>query len=245
MRGVMIETKITRTAPERELKASGTPERAAGAARYFKTGKGEYGEGDVCLGVTVTMLRKITRRYRELEFDELEVLLRSTIHEHRSAALEILVEQYKRADDKVRKQVFDFYLRNTRYVNNWDLVDGSCRGIVGEHLRTCSRRLLDKLARSESIWERRIAMVSTMALIRGGETEDALRIAERLLDDEHDLIHKAVGWLLREVGDCDEAVLLRFLKKHYARVPRTALRYAIEHFDAERRKRMLKGDFSD
>jgi len=241
----MIEMKISRAALERELKAAGTAERAAGAARYFKTGKGEYGEGDVLLGVTVPILRKITRGYRELEFDELQVMLQSKIHEHRSAALEILVEQYKRGDDKTRKQVFDFYLRNLGCVNNWDLVDGSCRGIVGEHLRTRSRRLLDKLARSESVWERRIAMVSTMALIRAGETEDALRVAENLLDDEHDLIHKAVGWLLREVGDCDQAALLRFLKKHYARVPRTALRYAIEHFDAEKRKRMLKGDFSD
>ena len=240
-----METKASRASLERELKAAGTAERATGAARYFKTGKGEYGEGDVFLGVTVPVLRKTALRYRELGLDELEVLLSSTIHEHRAAALEILVEQYRCGDDKAKQQVFDFYRRNTRYVNNWDLVDGSCRGIVGEHLRTRSRRLLDKLARSESVWERRIAMISTMALIRAGETQDALRIAERLLDDEHDLIHKAVGWSLREVGECDETALLRFLKKHYARVPRTALRYAIEHFDTERRKRMLKGDFSD
>jgi len=239
----MTGKKISRAALERELKAAGTAERAIGAARYFKTGKGEYGEGDVFLGVTVPALRKIAKQYRELEIEELEMLLRSRAHEHRAAALEILVEQYRRGDDKVRRQVFDFYLHNTRYVNNWDLVDGSCRGIVGEHLRTRSRRVLDKLARSESVWERRIAMVSTMPLVWGGETDDALRIAELLLDDAHDLIHKAVGWLLREVGDEDQAALVGFLKKHYERVPRTALRYAIEHFPMEQRKQMLKGEF--
>jgi 3-methyladenine DNA glycosylase AlkD len=234
---------ISRAALERELKSAATPERATGAAKYFKTGEGEYGAGDVFLGVTVPAMRKIALRYRDLKLDDLQRLLDSKVHEHRAAALEILVSQYKRGDEKTRQQIFDLYLRNTKCVNNWDLVDASCRGIVGEHLRTRPRKVLDKLARSKSLWERRIAMVSTMPLVWGGETDDALRIAELLLDDAHDLIHKAVGWLLREVGDEDQAALVGFLKKHYERVPRTALRYAIEHFPMEQRKQMLKGEF--
>src|SRR6266702_1949469 len=202
---------MTIAALKRELKAAGIPERAAGAARYFKTGAGEYGEGDVFLGVTVPALRKIALRYKSLSLDELQCLLVSKEHEVRVAALE--------------KKILRIYLRNTRYINNWDLVDCSCRDIVGGHLKAGPRKLLDKLAKSKNIWERRIAMISTMPLIRGGDVETPLRVAETLLDDPHDLIHKAVGWVLRVVGDQDRAALLRFLKKHYERVPRTALRY--------------------
>jgi len=190
-------------------------------------------------------MRKIALQHRSMKLEDLQLLLESNVHEHRAAALEILVAQYKRGDEEQRRRIFDFYLSNTHCVNNWDLVDASCRGIVGEHLRTRPRKLLDKLARSKSLWERRIAMVSTMPLVWAGETEDALRIAEVLLDDEHDLIHKAVGWLLREVGDEDQTALMNFLKKHYERIPRTALRYAIEHFPTEERKKMLKGKFTD
>jgi 3-methyladenine DNA glycosylase AlkD len=228
---------------KRELQAAGTPERADGAARYFKTGKGDYGAGDVFLGVTTPDLRRIVRRYEALSLHDVEKLLGAKEHEVRSAALLVLVAQYKKGDDAARKQVFDLYLRNTRHINNWDLVDCSCGDIVGVHLLTRSRRLLIKLAKSKSLWERRIAMISTMRLVREGDLADALRVAELLLDDRHDLIHKAVGWVLRVVGDIDRAALLGFLRKNYARLPRTALRYAIEHFPPEERKRMLAGKF--
>ena len=175
---------------------------------------------------------------------ETERLLRAKEHEVRLAALLVLVAQYERGDQALRRQILDLYLRNTQYINNWDLVDASCREIVGTHMRTGSRKLLTKLAKSKSLWERRIAMVSTMALVRDGDLDDALRIAEMLLDDTHDLIHKAIGWVLRVVGDVDRAALLGFLKTNYKRVPRTALRYAIEHFSPAQRKKMLAGDFS-
>jgi len=236
---------MTGAALKRELKAAGTPGRAAGAARYFKTGPGEYGEGDVFLGVTTPALRKIEARYRTLGLDELQLLLQAKEHEVRIAALEILVHRHKRGDPALRRQILKMYLRNTRYINNWDLVDCSCREIVGGHLKTGSRKLLAKLAKSKSLWERRIAMVSTMALVWDGEFDDALRVAEMLLDDRHDLVHKATGWVLRELGDEDRAALVSFLRKHYARVPRTALRYAIEHFSPEDRKKMLAGEFGD
>lgn len=228
----------------RELHAAGTPERAAGAAWFFKTGPGQYGEGDIFLGVPVPVLRRLALKYRALSFEELQLLLEASEHELRSAALEILVDQHKRGDAKTRKAIQDFYLANTARINNWDLVDLSCREIIGGYLRSRPRKLLDKLAVSESLWERRIAMVSTMALVREGETEDALRIARRLLPDRHDLIHKAIGWVLREIGDKDRAVLVSFLQQHYSAIPRTALRYAIEHFPAEQRKRILRGDLT-
>lgn len=228
----------------RELHAAGTPERAAGAAWFFKTGPGQYGEGDIFLGVPVPVLRRLALKYRALSFEELKLLLEASEHELRSAALEILVDQHKRGDAKTRKAIQDFYLANTARINNWDLVDLSCREIIGGYLRSRPRKLLDKLAVSESLWERRIAMVSTMALVREGETEDALRIARRLLPDRHDLIHKAIGWVLREIGDKDRAVLVSFLQQHYSAIPRTALRYAIEHFPAEQRKRILRGDLT-
>jgi len=156
---------MTGAALKRELKAAGTPERAAGAARYFKTGKGEYGEGDVFIGISAPVLRKIEARYWTLSLDELQMLLEAKEHEVRIAALEILVHQHKRGAEKLRRQILKLYMRNTRFINNWDLVDCSCREIVGGHLKTGSRTLLTRLAKSKSLWERRIAMVSTMALV--------------------------------------------------------------------------------
>lgn len=233
---------MTRDALERELRQAGTPERAAGAARFFKTGAGEYGEGDVFIGIPVPALRRIALQYRDLPLHEVQQLLQAAEHEFRSAALEILVSQHKRGDAKTRRQVLKFYLANTKHINNWDLVDCSCREIVGEALKAGSRTLLDRLVRSRSLWERRIAMISTMALVWEGEFDDALRIAEALLDDRHDLIHKAIGWVLRELGDEDRGALLRFLSQHYRRIPRTTLRYAIEHFSAAERLRLMQGD---
>jgi 3-methyladenine DNA glycosylase AlkD len=235
---------MTGAALRRELKAAGTPERATGASRYFKTGKGQYGEGDIFLGVTVPVLRAIVKKYKTLPLADVEKLLSIGEHEVRSAALLILVAQYEKGDEAQRKQILKMYLRNTQYINNWDLVDCSCREIVGGHLKTGSRTLLTRLAKSKSMWERRIAMISTMALVQDGDFDDALRVAELLLDDTHDLIHKAIGWVLRVVGDKDRTALLRFLETHYNRVPRTSLRYAIEHFSLEQRKRLLAGDFA-
>jgi 3-methyladenine DNA glycosylase AlkD len=234
---------MTGAALKRELKAAGTPRRAAGAARYFKTGPGQYGDGNLFLGVTVPDLRRIVRHYRGLSLTDTERLLKAKEHEVRLAALLILVAQYERGDQALQRAILKLYLSHTKYIDNWDLVDASCREIVGAHLRRGSRKLLTKLAKSKSLWERRIAMISTMALVQDGEYEDALLIAEMLLDDSHDLIHKAIGWVLRVIGDVDRVVLLSFLQKHYEQVPRTALRYAIEHFSPVERKKMLAGTF--
>ena len=244
----MTATAPTRTHLEKSLNAAADPERAAFLAGYFKTGKGEYAEGDIFLGLTVPMLRKIALQHRTLSLADLKILLSSKFHEHRGAALEILVEQYKRADEKQRKQIVRFYLSNTRGINNWDLVDVSCRPILGEHLKTHPRAIpktiLDKLCRSKNLWERRIAIISTMSLVWVGELDDAFRLAEALLDDQHDLMHKAVGWVLREADRKDRARLLAFLETHYTRIPRTALRYAIEHFPPDQRKKLLTGNFN-
>ena len=227
----------------RELAALGSPSSAAGAARFFKSGVGEYGEGDKFLGITVPALRNAALRYRALPLPDLALLLASEIHEHRLAALEILVAQYETAADPDRKIIVEFYLANTRGINNWDLVDASAPYILGEHLRTRSRRVLLRLAKSKSLWERRIAIVATLMLIRHGETADTFLIAEKLLADPHDLIHKAVGWALREAGKVSQPDLLAFLQQHYASIPRTTLRYAIERFPQPQRKRMLAGKF--
>jgi 3-methyladenine DNA glycosylase AlkD len=238
-----IEKKQTRTSLERELRASGEAARARQVALYFKTGRGQYGEGDVFLGIPVPVMRRIALKYHALTLTDLQKMLNSKIHEYRAAALEILVAQYARGDVKQQKAIVEFYLRNTNRINNWDLVDASSRPILGEHLKGRSRKILRKLAKSKSLWERRIAIVSTMTLIWTGELDDAIEIAEMLLDDKHDLIHKAVGWVLREAGIKDRTRLVQFLETHYARMPRTALRYAIEHFPAEQRKKLLAGLF--
>jgi len=238
-----MKIKQTRPNLERELRAAGDATRAKQVAIYFKTGKGEYGEGDVFLGISVPAMRRIALRHTVLPLADLQKLLDSKIHEFRAAALEILVAQYARGDEKQRKAIVDFYLKNTGHINNWDLVDASARPILGEHLKTRSRKILRKLAKSKSLWERRIAIVSTMTLVWAGELDDAMEIAEMLLDDEHDLIHKAVGWVLREAGIENRARLIAFLEMHYAQMPRTALRYAIEHFPAKYRKKVLAGSF--
>jgi 3-methyladenine DNA glycosylase AlkD len=227
----------------RELASLGNSERAAGAARFFKSGVGEYGEGDKFIGVAVPPLRKAALRHRALPLAELALLLDSEIHDHRLAALEILVAQYEDAAEAERKTIVEFYLANTRGINNWDLVDASAPYILGEHLKTRSRRPLYRLVKSKSVWERRMAIVATLMLIRHGETADTFLIAEKLLADPHDLIHKAVGWALREAGKISQADLLAFLERHYASIPRTTLRYAIERFPQQQRKRMLVGEF--
>lgn len=233
--------KNNQTAKEvqKALKRSAIPEKAAFFPYFFKTGKGQYGEGDKFIGVTVPDQRTIAKQFLALPLEELQKLLDSKIHEHRSTALFILVYQCEKGDEKLRAKIFTFYLKNTSRINNWDLVDCSCRVIVGEQLPEGKRNLLYKLAKSKSLWERRIAIVSTYAYIRKGDLADTFAISELLLNDKEDLMHKAVGWMLREAGKRNPSALHSFLKTHIKQMPRTALRYAIEKFPEDVRKAYL------
>jgi 3-methyladenine DNA glycosylase AlkD len=224
----------------RELEALADPERARAAARYFKTGPGEYGEGDRFLGLRVPQVRVVARRHRDAPLATMLELLRSPWHEVRLLALILMVAAYRRGDVADRAALFDAYLANTWHVNGWDLVDVSAGTLVGAHLEGRSKRILTRLARSDSLWERRIAMIATSHEIRRGRFHETLRVAALLLDDPHDLIHKAAGWMLREVGNRDRAVEQRFLDEHRHRMPRTMLRYAIEKFPPALRKRYLE-----
>ncbi|MBU0668030.1 DNA alkylation repair protein [Patescibacteria group bacterium] len=224
----------------KELSALGNPEKAVFLAGFFKTGKGQYAEGDVLIGVTVPEQRKIAKKFRDIPLDQVSFLLTNKIHEFRLTALFILVLQYQKGDADTKKKIFDFYLKHRRYVNNWDLVDSSAPHIVGDFLLDKDRSILYDYARGKSLWDRRIAVVATQRFIREGQFEDTLKISEILLKDSHDLIHKAAGWMLREVGDRDRAALESFLKKHCRAMPRTMLRYAIEHFEPEERKKYLE-----
>lgn len=211
--------------------------------RFFKTGKGEYGEGDVFLGLSVPQQRQVAKKYSDLTFKELQELLSSKIHEHRLTALFILMMKYKKSTDGEKKDIFDFYLKNTENINNWDLVDLSAPNIVGDYLLELEndRSVLYKLAMSKNLWKKRIAMLSTYAFIKRGQFTDTLKISEILLNDTHDLIHKAVGWMLREVGKKNQEKEEKFLQKHYHQMPRTMLRYAIEKFSEKKRKFYLRG----
>jgi len=217
------------------------PKQAVILQRFFKTGKGEYGEGDVFYGIKVPIQRTIAKKFNDLSLDDLKDLIHSKIHEERLIAAFILIDQYKKGDEKKKKTVFDFYLRNRKGINNWDLVDLSAPKIVGEHLLNKEKDLLYKFARSKDLWEKRIAILSTHTFIREHFFEDTLNISEILLNDKHDLIHKAVGWMLREVGNRDMETEEEFLRKHYKTMPRTMLRYAIEKFPEQKRKAYLKG----
>jgi 3-methyladenine DNA glycosylase AlkD len=228
---------------ERRLAAAAGADRPASLARFFKTGKGQYGEGEKFLGIPIPVQRKIALYYRDLPLSEIARLLESEWHEHRFCGLEILVHKYECGGDALKREVFRFYLENTAGINNWDLVDTSAQYIVGAHLLTRSRRVLERLAKSRSLWERRIAIVATLESIKHGEIGDTFRIAAMLLNDRHDLIHKAVGWALRETGKVSRPALLEFLQEYYANVPRTALRYAIEHLPPAQRKEILAGQF--
>ena len=229
---------------KRALAALADAERAKGLAGFFKTGKGEYGEGDRFLGITVPQQRKVAAQYRDLPLEEIARLLKSPYHEHRLVALAILVLQFMRGGEAERSRIYDFYLAQTGTINNWDLVDSSAPYIVGEHLMNRPRERLYQLARSENVWERRIAIVSTLKFVKAGQLDEAFGLSEALLGDKHSLIHKAVGWVLRETGKISRASQLRFIADHYPRIPRTALRYAIEHLSAGERKQILAGDLS-
>ena len=209
--------------------------------RFFKTGKGEYGDGDIFIGAKVPVIRHVCKKYITMPLPEIEKALENPVHEVRLAAVVIMVNQAKKAEAVHKKALFDLYLRRTDRINNWDIVDSSCRDVVGEYLLDKPRNVLYKLARSKNIWERRIAMVSTWAFIRQGQIDDTFNIAEILLGDKHDLIHKAVGWMLREAGKkAGHDRLKTFLDQHYRHMPRTALRYAIEHFDSAARQHYLR-----
>lgn len=217
------------------------PSQAINLQRFFKTGKGEYGEGDIFYGIKVPVQRIIAKQFRDFSLDDLKSLILSKVHEERLIAAFILVDQYKRGDEKKKKNIFDFYIKNRKGINNWDLVDLSAPKIVGAHLIDKEKYLLYKFAHSKDLWEKRISIISTQTFIREHYFEDTLKISEILLHDKHDLIHKAVGWMLREIGNRDIKTEEEFLQKHYKKMPRTMLRYAIEKFPETKRKNYLKG----
>jgi len=217
------------------------PTQAINLQRFFKTGKGEYGEGDVFYGIKVPVQRTIAKQFKDLSLDAVKSLILSKVHEERLIAAFILVDQFKRGDEKKKKNIFNFYLKNRKGINNWDLVDLSAPKIIGAYLIDKEKDLLYKFARSKDLWEKRIAIISTQTFIRKHFFEDTLKISKILLNDKHDLIHKAVGWMLREVGNRDLQTEEEFLKKHYKLMPRTMLRYAIEKFPELKRKAYLKG----
>jgi 3-methyladenine DNA glycosylase AlkD len=209
--------------------------------RFFKTGKGEYGEGDVFIGVRVPLIRKLAREFRHAPLKAVQQLLRSKIHEQRLLALIMLIDHFQRADADGQQAIYDYYLDHTRYINNWDLVDVSAEKIVGAYLSQRNRQRLYELARSDNLWERRIAIMSSFHFIKQGDVDDTLKLAALLLNDDADLIHKAVGWMLREVGKRNGTAQAQFLQQHYHDMPRTMLRYAIEKLPPATRKKYLAG----
>lgn len=230
---------LTSKQVEQELRSLSSPERAASSKWFFKTGKGQYGYGDKFLGVTVPNQRKVAIKFAELPTNDIKNLLESPLHECRLTALFILVSQYKRADEARKAQISKFYLTNRDRVNNWDLVDSSSSQILGNHLLHRDRKILYKLAKSQILWERRISIISTLAFIANDQFEDSLSISQILLDDSEDLIHKAVGWTLREIGKKSRPTLLEFLDQYAGSMPRTALRYSIEHLPPIQRKHYM------
>lgn len=228
----MSYSKIVHT-----LKKLGNPEKAVFLRRFFKTAKGQYAEGDQFLGITVPVQRTVAKKYSNLDRDSLNLLLANGIHEYRLTALVILVDQFKHGDARTKKDIFTYYLSKTKRINNWDLVDLSARDIIGEYIvqHPTEAKVLYRLVKSKNIWERRIAIISTWALIRKNQFEHTLALSTILLKDTHDLMHKAVGWMLREVGKRDRQILVEFLNSHAHEMPRTALRYSIEHFSQKER----------
>jgi len=220
----------------------GNKQQANVLRRFFKTGPGEYGVGDVFIGVTVPQLRKLARQYQNMMITEVTDLLVSAVHEERLLALLIFVYSYGKGDDAKKKEIYNVYLAHTTFINNWDLVDSSAAHIVGAYLVKRRKEPLYRLAESQSLWERRIAVVATFHFIKQNEFSETLALARMLLADEADLIHKAVGWMLREVGKRDLETEEQFLKAHYHKMPRTMLRYAIERFPESKRKQYLRGE---
>ena len=236
----MIEATKMIKSLRKELKNLSNKKRAETLQRFFKTNEGEYGYGDVFLGITVPDSRRLAVKYKDLSFDEITDLLRSEIHEERLIALLILVHQFQK-EEMLQRRIYEFYLKHTKFVNNWDLVDLSSDKIVGGYLIDKPKDILYKLAQSENIWERRIAIIATYNFIKNNKFSETLKIAEMLISDKNDLIQKALGWMLREVGNRDMELEVKFLKKHYNDMGRTALRYSIEKFPEKVRKSYLLG----
>lgn len=225
---------------QKELELLSSPEKKEFLPYFFKTGKGQYGEGDKFLGVVVPDSRKVAKKYKEIAFAEIEQLLNNEYHECRLCGLLILVERFKKANEQDRQIIFDFYISHTHRINNWDLVDLSSQYIVGEYLVDKDKAILYRLVDSELLWDQRIAVLATFAFIRRNDFDDLIALSEKLLCHKHDLMHKAVGWLLRETGKRDKAVLIDFLDKHYRVMPRTMLRYSIEKLSSDERLHYMK-----
>lgn len=225
---------------QKELKKLSSKKRATAMQKFFKTDEGEYGYGDVFIGVSVPQARKLAIKYKDMPFEELYKLLRSEIHEERLIALLIMVYNFEK-DEMLQRRIYEFYLKNLKFVNNWDLVDLSADKIMGGYLIDKPKIVLYKMANSKNLWERRIAIVATYNFIKNGMFDDTLAIAESLVEDSNDLIQKAVGWMLREVGKRDLELEVRFLDKHYKNMGRTALRYSLEKFPEKSRKPYMLG----
>ncbi len=235
--------EMTHKSVENELKELIDDNRADAARWFFKTGPGEYGEGDEFIGITVPNQRKVAKKYKDLGLGEIQKLLGSSIHEHRLTGIFIMTYQFERGDEHKKKTIYNMYLKNVAKgnINNWDLVDSAAHKIVGSYLIDKPRDILYELAESDSLWEQRVAIIATAWFIKEDQFGDTLLISEKLLNHEHDLIHKAVGWMLREVGKRDAPTEQEFLDKHYKQMPRTMLRYAIEKFPEKTRQQYLKG----
>ncbi len=242
---------------KKDLHLLADKEKALFFPRFFKTGTGQYGEGDIFISVNVPNIRLLSKKYRDLTLKVVQKLLNSKIHEERLLSIFILVSQFKKGDLKTKEEIYNFYLSNTKFINNWDLVDASAANIVGKfqldnpnYLSTLQGRtfegikILEYLANSENVWDRRIAIISTFEFINNKRFKETLEISKILLNDKHDLIHKAVGWMLREVGKKDVLILKIFLKDNYRQIPRTTLRYALEKFTLIEKQNILKGKFS-
>lgn len=224
-----------------ELQKQSDPARAKHSQRFFKTGPGEYGEGDKFAGITMPKIRKIVRLHRQLSLPDTLKLLKSPIHDYRMTALLIMVDKYQKGDLQLKKTIYQHYIQNIKYINNWDLVDVTAPHIVGNYLLDHPRDILRKFAESGHLWKQRISVVATFAFIKQLEFKDTLLIAKLLLHHQHDLIHKAVGWMLREIGKKDQEVEEKFLQQYYQIMPRTMLRYAIERFPEPLRQKYLRG----
>ncbi len=233
--------RITSAAIKKELRGSGNKAIADHSQRFFKTGKGDYAEGDKFLGIRVPVIRKLVKKYRTTSLTEVLKILPSGYHEERLFAVLMLVELFSKGDEEAKLAIYRTYLENTRFINNWDLVDASAHKIVGAYLEKRNKQILYELAESDNLWERRISMITTYWFIKRDRFEDALKISGLLVNDKEDLIHKAVGWMLREIGKRDLDSERKFLQKHYKKMPRTMLRYAIEKFPEDERKAYLKG----
>jgi 3-methyladenine DNA glycosylase AlkD len=229
------------TGLKKKIKSLASAEVAKTHLWFFKTGKGEYGEGDKFAGLKVPVQRKIAKEFNYLTYSELKKLLASKIHEERLIALLILIEKYSKSNQSEKEKIFNFYINNRKGINNWDLVDLSAPKIIGEHLLNKDRKILFDFAKSKNLWERRIAILSTLAFIRMNDFYTTLQISDILIEDDHDLIHKAVGWMLREIGKKNLKVEEEFLKSRYKKMPRTMLRYSIEKFSESKRQKYLQG----